>query len=145
MMSSPRGSGPEGFSVNISEAIGRRSRAFVSSLALALITVAIVARYLIPPRFSVAFIFLLPVSFATWFLSWAAGAVIALAGVLFPVLLRCEIHGRRCRGRLLERLHQPRGRRYFHIAQFFLRPLPYSLQPRQIKAMPIQPRTAISR
>jgi predicted signal transduction protein with EAL and GGDEF domain len=69
--------------VNISEAIGRRSRAFISGLALALMAVAIGARYLVPPRFSVAFIFLLPVSFATWFLSWAAGAVIAVAGALF--------------------------------------------------------------
>jgi diguanylate cyclase (GGDEF)-like protein len=69
--------------VNISEAIGRRSRVFVCGLALALIAVAVAARYLIPPRFSVAFIFLLPVSFATWFISWAAGAVIAVAGALF--------------------------------------------------------------
>lgn len=72
-----------GFSVNISEAIGRRSRAFISGLALALMAVAIGARYLIPPRFSVAFVFLLPVSFATWFLSWAAGTVIAVVGALF--------------------------------------------------------------
>jgi diguanylate cyclase (GGDEF)-like protein len=69
--------------VNISEAIGRRSRAFVSALATALIGGAVAARYVVPARFSVAFVFLLPISFATWFLSWPVGAAIAAAGAVF--------------------------------------------------------------
>jgi diguanylate cyclase (GGDEF)-like protein len=69
--------------VNITGAIGRRSRLFVSLFTLALMVVAVAARYLIPPRFSVAFIFLLPISFGTWFLSWTAGSVIAVAGAVF--------------------------------------------------------------
>jgi diguanylate cyclase (GGDEF)-like protein len=77
------GAGLRGLLVNISEAIGRRSRVFVSVVTLALTGVAITARYFVPPRFSVAFVFLVPISFATWFLSWVAGSMIALAGALF--------------------------------------------------------------
>jgi diguanylate cyclase (GGDEF)-like protein len=69
--------------VNIAGAIGRRSHLFVSLFTLVLFGLAMASRYLVPPRFSVAFIFLLPISFATWFISWAAGCVIAAAGVVF--------------------------------------------------------------
>jgi diguanylate cyclase (GGDEF)-like protein len=69
--------------VNITAAIGQRSRLFISLSTFALMAVALAARYLVPPRFSVAFIFLLPISFATWFLSWLPGAVLALGGAVF--------------------------------------------------------------
>jgi len=72
-----------GHFVNIAAAIGRRSRLFVSLFTLVLLGMAMAARFLVPPRFNVAFIFLLPISFATWFISWAAGCVIAVAGVVF--------------------------------------------------------------
>jgi diguanylate cyclase (GGDEF)-like protein len=68
--------------VNITAAIGRRSRVFASVATIALMAAAVAFRYAIPPRFSVAFVFLLPISFATWFLSWRAGSVIAVAGAV---------------------------------------------------------------
>ena len=69
--------------MNIAGEIGRRSRVFVSLFTLVLIGMAMGARFLIPPRFSVAFIFLLPISFATWFLSWRVGSAVAFAGAAF--------------------------------------------------------------
>ncbi|MBA3916179.1 MAG: GGDEF domain-containing protein [Acidobacteriales bacterium] len=69
--------------MNITAAIGRRSRVFASAFTVTLSAAAVAARYVIPPRFSVAFLFLVPVSFATWFLSWETGSLIALAATLF--------------------------------------------------------------
>jgi predicted signal transduction protein with EAL and GGDEF domain len=46
-------------------------------------TLCVAARFLIPPRFSVAFIFLLPISFASWLVSWKAGSAVAFAGAVF--------------------------------------------------------------
>jgi len=76
--------------VNITAAIGRRSRAFISVFTVALLALAVFVRYLVPPRFSAGFIFLLPISFATWFLSWQVAAIIAVvaAGFLFRFDLR---------------------------------------------------------
>jgi len=69
--------------VNITDAIGRRSRAVAHGITVLLVGLAVTCRYFVPPLFSVAFVFLLPMSFATWFLSWVAGAVIAAAGAVF--------------------------------------------------------------
>lgn len=76
--------------MNITAAIGRRSRAFISAFTLALLALAVFVRYLVPSRFSAGFIFLLPISFATWFLSWQVAAIIAVvaAGFLFRFDLR---------------------------------------------------------
>lgn len=76
--------------MNITAAIGRRSRAFISVFTLALLALAVFVRYLVPSRFSAGFIFLLPISFATWFLSWQVAAIIAVvaAGFLFRFDLR---------------------------------------------------------
>jgi diguanylate cyclase (GGDEF)-like protein len=69
--------------LNITGEIGRRSCLFVWVCTCGLIAVAITARFLVPPRFSMAFVFLLPVSFASWFLSWRAGSAVAVAGAVF--------------------------------------------------------------
>ena len=58
--------------MNITEAIGQRSRAVAHIITVLLAVIAVACRYFVPPPFSVAFLFLLPVSFATWFLSWVA-------------------------------------------------------------------------
>jgi hypothetical protein len=69
--------------VNITDAIGQRSRAVAHVITVLLASFALACRYFVPPLFSVAFVFLPPISFATWFLSWVAGAVIAAAGAVF--------------------------------------------------------------
>jgi diguanylate cyclase (GGDEF)-like protein len=69
--------------MNITAEIGRRSCLFIWFCTLGLMALAVTARFLIPPRFSMAFIFLLPISFASWFITWRAASAIALAGALF--------------------------------------------------------------
>jgi GGDEF domain-containing protein len=68
--------------LNITAAIERRSRAFVIFCTLALFCAGLISRYLVPPQFSVSFLFLLPISFATWFLSWWAGSIVAALGTI---------------------------------------------------------------
>src|SRR5438046_1950584 len=48
--------GRRGIFVNITAAIGRRSRVFASVATIALMAAAVAFRYAIPPRFSVAFV-----------------------------------------------------------------------------------------
>ena len=76
--------------VNITAAIGRRSRTFASLLTLGLTVIAIITRLVVPARFSTAFILLLPISFASWFLSWHVAALVAVVGaaLLFRFDLR---------------------------------------------------------
>jgi hypothetical protein len=66
--------------VNITAAIGRRSRTFASLLTLGLTVIAIITRLVVPAPFSTAFIFLLPISFTSWFLSWHVVALVAVVG-----------------------------------------------------------------
>jgi diguanylate cyclase (GGDEF)-like protein len=68
--------------LNITAAIERRSRGFVVFCTIALFCAAVMFRYLVPPQFSVSFLFLLPISFATWFLSWRAGSIVAALGTI---------------------------------------------------------------
>jgi len=79
--------------MNITDAIGQRSRAVAYIITVLLAVIAVACRYFVPPPFSVAFLFLLPVSFATWFLSWVAGAVIAAAGAVFLFYFDLKLPG----------------------------------------------------
>src|SRR6478672_2964955 len=79
--------------MNITDAIGQRSPAVAHVITVLLAVIAVACRYFVPPPFSVAFLFLLPVSFATWFLSWVAGAVIAAAGAVFLFYFDLKLPG----------------------------------------------------
>ncbi|HEU0049099.1 MAG TPA: GGDEF domain-containing protein [Nitrososphaera sp.] len=68
--------------LNLTAWLGRRSRFFLSSLALfGLVSVSFL-RCFTPAELQVTFLFLLPISFATWFLSTLVGSLFAAAATI---------------------------------------------------------------
>ncbi|HEV2991711.1 MAG TPA: diguanylate cyclase, partial [Candidatus Angelobacter sp.] len=76
--------------LNVTAWLGRRSRFFLSSLAVFGLLFVSCVRYFTPAELQVTFLFLLPISFATWFLSTLIGSLFAAGatGVLLFFDLR---------------------------------------------------------
>ncbi len=82
--------------LNLTAWLGRRSRFFLSSLAIFGLVFASFVRYISPPELQVTFLYVLPISFATWFLSTWVGCtfVVAATGILvvFDLINSQSIH-----------------------------------------------------
>lgn len=80
--------------LNLTAWLGRRSRLFLSSLAVFGLVFASCARYFSSPELQVTFLYLLPISFATWFLSTLMGCIFALAATIILLALDwLSLHG----------------------------------------------------
>ena len=65
--------------LNLTAWLGRRSRFFLTSLAILGLVFVSCVRYCTPTELQVTFLFLLPISFATWFLSPVIGCLFVVA------------------------------------------------------------------
>src|SRR5438105_4082021 len=76
--------------LNLTEALARRSRFFRLLAAMALFAAITALRFMVGPEFSFSFLYLVPVSFMTWFLSPRSGLYTSFAatGVLLIFDLR---------------------------------------------------------
>src|SRR2546423_8871163 len=76
--------------LNLTEALARRSRFFRLLAGLALFAAITAVRFMVGPEFSFSFLYLVPVSFMTWFLSPRSGLYTSFAatGVLLIFDLR---------------------------------------------------------
>lgn len=77
--------------LNLTAWLGRRSRLFLSSLAIFGLVFVSFLRYFTPFDLQVTFLFLLPISFATWFLSTLVGCLFAGAATI--ILLLFDLRG----------------------------------------------------
>jgi diguanylate cyclase (GGDEF)-like protein len=68
--------------LNVTAWLGRRSRFFLSSLAIFGLLFVSCVRYFTPAELQVTFLFLLPISFATWFLSTWIGSLFAAGATM---------------------------------------------------------------
>jgi diguanylate cyclase (GGDEF)-like protein len=75
--------------LNLTAWLGRRSRFFLASVAIFGLVFVSCLRYFTPTELQVTFLFLLPISFATWFLSPLVGCLFVVAATL--VLLVFDI------------------------------------------------------
>ena|SRR5579859_3217796 len=76
--------------LNLTAWLGRRSRPFLACIAIFGLVFVSCLRYFTPAELQVTFLFLLPISFATWFLSPLIGClfVVVATGVLLVVDMR---------------------------------------------------------
>lgn len=81
--------------LNITAWLGRRSRLFLVAATILLFAAAAVLRMLLPPAIHIAVLFLIPVSFAAWFLSPAVGwiGVVAATAILLAFDIRHYANG----------------------------------------------------
>ena len=75
------------FRLNLTAMLGRRSRFFLSSLAGLGLVFASCVRYFSSPELQVSFLYLLPISFATWFLSTLVGWFFVAAATMILLVL----------------------------------------------------------
>jgi diguanylate cyclase (GGDEF)-like protein len=79
---------------NITGALEHKSPRSLGALAVALFLGATLLRFYSSPEFSFSFLYLIPVSFAAWFLSTGSGLFMSLASTCALVIFDLEIPGR---------------------------------------------------
>ena len=80
--------------LNITAALERRSLAALIVVEILLFTAITALRFYLNAEFSFSFMYLIPVSFAAWFFSSRAGALVALASTAAMVIFDLEPPGR---------------------------------------------------